>query len=258
MCSQLLVGDSPASRGCGRAAWPPGCLRRGRKNARQLQEIRMFLWLNCFVASIECVPGLDLNSCAGPGVCSTDVLAAVGRGMNNDNFAGELINAQAPVLPGLAAALHACAAAGMVAGSPQRWSAGRFGGMFGGCDGWPLCVSLLPRAALAVRATSPAPRLPASCGTSDFSSRDLAQDRIWPSSFHMRYPWCAMGLRSGPVAWVVTDPLGVRLSTDGDAPGVESCCAASCWVLFPFCCRRRLGRRRCEPVRVVPGGHSWQ
>lgn len=92
----------------------------------------MFLWLNCFVASIECVPGLDLNSCAGLGVCSTDVLAAVGRGMNNDNFAGELINAQAPALPGLLAASHACAAAGMVTGSPQRWSAGRFGGMFGG------------------------------------------------------------------------------------------------------------------------------
>lgn len=50
----------------------------GRKNARRPPEIRMFLWLNCFVASIECVPGLDLNSCAGPGVCSTGAWAAVG------------------------------------------------------------------------------------------------------------------------------------------------------------------------------------
>lgn len=25
----------------------------------------MFLWLNCFVAPIECVPGLALNSCTG-------------------------------------------------------------------------------------------------------------------------------------------------------------------------------------------------
>jgi len=69
----------------------PGCPRRGRKNARRSLEIRMFLWLNCFVASVECVPGLDLNSCAGPGVCSADAQAAVGRAVNNDDFAGVLL-----------------------------------------------------------------------------------------------------------------------------------------------------------------------
>lgn len=157
---------------------------------------------------------------------------------------------QAPRRGGLQGALGICLGVRGAGHGDERPLPGR--------DGRPLCVSFSHVRPLAVRATSPAPRLPASRGTSDFSSRDLAQDRIWPSSFHMRYPWCAMGLRSGRVGWVVTDPLGVRLSTDGDAPGVESCCAAFCWVLFPFCCRRRLGRRRCEPVPVVPGGRSWQ
>lgn len=36
----------------------------------------MFLWLNCFVASIECVPGLALNSCRGPGGSSSGAQAA--------------------------------------------------------------------------------------------------------------------------------------------------------------------------------------
>lgn len=36
----------------------------------------MFLWLNCFVASIECVPGLALNSCTGPGGSSSGAQAA--------------------------------------------------------------------------------------------------------------------------------------------------------------------------------------
>lgn len=56
------VGSCPR----GRAA-RPRLPAPGRKSARWPLEIRMFLWLNCFVASIECVPGLALHSCAGPG-----------------------------------------------------------------------------------------------------------------------------------------------------------------------------------------------
>lgn len=140
----------------------------------------MFLWLNCFVASIECVPGLDLNSCAGLGVCSTNARAVVGRGMNNDDFAGVLINARAPALPGLVAALHACA----VAGSPQKWCAGPFGGRFGGA--WDralpegLGMSVPSLAVMLGRSVHPSPvRGPFSRCESDFTGCAAAGE-----------PWC--------------------------------------------------------------------
>lgn len=90
----------------------------------------MFLWLNCFVASIESVPGLDFNSCAGLGGCSTDARAAVGRGMNNEDFAGALINARALALPGLVASSHARVV--MHVGADVVW----FGGAWYCPGGW--------------------------------------------------------------------------------------------------------------------------
>lgn len=75
-------------------------------------------------------------------MCATGAPAAVGRGMNNEDFAGALINARAPALPGLVAVSCARAAAGTVARSPRRRSAGPFGGRFGGVWGRALLGDL--------------------------------------------------------------------------------------------------------------------
>lgn len=55
--------------------WPWLCCTRQEERSWPL-EIRMFLWLNCFVASIECVPGLALNSCTGLEGSSSSAQAA--------------------------------------------------------------------------------------------------------------------------------------------------------------------------------------
>lgn len=76
-----------------------------------------------------------------------------------------------------------------------------------GCSA-ALCILLLHVApSPAVQATSLAVWPLANHGASDFSSRDRAQDRIWPSPFHLHYPRCATGLRSGCVVWAIADPL---------------------------------------------------
>lgn len=69
----LAVGSCPPRHGC---AARPRLPTPGRKNARWPLEIRMFLWLNCFVAPIECVPGLALNSCTGLAGSSSGAQAA--------------------------------------------------------------------------------------------------------------------------------------------------------------------------------------
>lgn len=62
-------------------------------------------------------------------------------------------------------------------------------------------------------------------------------DGICPSSSHACHPQCVTGPRSD----VLHEPLQtipVSSSRDGDAPGVRSCCAACCWLLYLcHCCR---------------------
>lgn len=128
MASCALAGILGWARGCQGLLSPDcghGCAAPGRKNARWPLEIRMFLWLNCFVASIECVPGLALNSCTGLEGSSSSAQAA-GTGIMLILLGSKPVPRRQPCCP--AATSPARVAPG---GSP-----GCSGGGFGAHGGW--------------------------------------------------------------------------------------------------------------------------